>query len=125
MAIANVVLNTKTYTYSQDQNGVILWRDVSGGVPSGFPTLQMSLSSPAKADLPYVLKLKLRIPVVATEASECTCAGDVLRWEEGNVTVQLPQTGTTAERLDFSLQMKDLMANALVLAAEQSLVRPG
>lgn len=129
MAIANVVLNTKTYTYASDQAGIITWLERSGGIPSGFSVLTASLngpSNPSKDDAgPWRMQLNLKLPVVATVDSSCACIGSVLRYEQARVTVEIPNSGTTAERTDFGLRIKDLMADAQVQAMFASLTRPG
>lgn len=127
MAIANVVLNTKTYTYSSDQAGIITWLETSGGIPTGFSRLTMSLrepNDPTKGS-PHRVDLRLRVPIVADESSICNCVGEILRWEDVRISVEIPSSGTTAERTDFALRLKDLLANAQVQSALASLVRPG
>ncbi len=125
MAVANVVLNTKTYAFTSDQGGIITWQEQSGGIPTGFSSLTLALRTPAKTGSPYRLDMRLSLPVVATVDSSCSCIGTVLRYEEARVLVEIPDSGTTAERTDFGLRMKDLLANAQVQAAFASLTRPG
>lgn len=123
MAIANVVLNTKTYTFASDQSGIITWNETSGGIPTGFSKLTLALREPSK-DGPFRLEMRLGMPVVAAVDSACSCTGEVLRHEDARVVVEIPQTGSTAERTDYGLRLKDLLANAQVQAALATLVRP-
>jgi hypothetical protein len=125
MAIASITLNSVVYSYASDQGGIITWRDTTGGIPTGFGTITMRMGLTPSKDGPYRVELGLRLPVVATDDSDCSCAGTLLRYENVRVSVELPQTGTAAERTDFAVRLKDLLANALVQAALSSLVRPG
>lgn len=125
MAIANVVLNTKTYTYASDQGGIITWLETSGGIPTGFSRISLALREPNASGSPYRMELRLSLPVVAEDDSECACTGAILRHEDARVVVEIPNNGTTAERTDFGLRLKDLLANAQVQAALATLVRPG
>lgn len=124
MAIASVVLNTKTYAVESDQNGIITWSETSGGIPTGFSKLTMALRQPAKAGSPFRLDLRLSLPVVATADSACSCTGSVLRHEDARILVEIPDSGSTAERTDFGLRLKDLLADTQVQAALATLVRP-
>lgn len=125
MAIANVVLNTKTYTFASDQGGIITWLEQSGGIPTGFSALTLALRQPNKQGSPYRLEMRLGVPTVAAVDSSCTCTGDVLRSEDARIVVEIPVNGTTAERTDVGLRLKDLLANTQVQAALASLTRPG
>lgn len=126
MAIANLTLNTKTYTYASDQAGIITWNELSGGIPTGFSKATLALREPnGKPNSVYRLEMHLTMPTVAAADSECACTGEVLRNEAGRVIVEIPTTGTTAERTDYGLRLKDLLANAQVQAALASLTRPG
>lgn len=131
MAIANVVLNTKTYTPQSSTGSKVVWAETSGGVPTGFSLLSMELRNPplstdrAKAGAsPFRVTLILDVPVVATEDTDCVCAGGILRWERCRIQVEIPQNGTTAERTDVGLRIKDLLANAQVQATLANLVMP-
>jgi len=124
MTIASVVLNTKTYTFASDQGGIISWQETSGGIPTGFSQLTMALRTPNKPGSPYRLDMRLGVPVVATSDSTCACTGAVLRHEDARIIVEIPDSGTTAERTDVGLRLKDLLANTQVQAALATLVRP-
>ncbi len=125
MAIANLTLNTVTYTYASDVAGVITWLATAGGIPTGFSPVTLALRNPAKFGSPYRLDLRMALPVVATADSACSCTGAVLRSENVRIIAEIPDSGTTAERTDFGLRVKDLVANAQVQAALASLTRPG
>lgn len=128
MAIANVVLNTKTYTPVKSTGQKIDFVEASGGIPTGFSRLSLELRSPNSGDpkkgSPYRAEFVLDLPVVAAVDSECACVGDILRWTKSRVLVEIPQTGTTAERVDFGLRLKDLAADTQVQAILSSLTMP-
>lgn len=126
MAIANVVLNTKTYAFASDQNGVITLLDRAAGVPTGFGSLTISQRPPVGNDVNGVWKtvIGLRLPVVAAEASECVCPGQLQRFSKVTVTIDEPNTGTAAERLDLAEQLDDLFQNAQIKALISTLTRP-
>ncbi len=125
MAVANVVLNTKTYAYSKDVQGIITWLEKSGGIPTGFRSLSLSLQDSADAGKTVREQWVLKIPVVAAVDSACTCTGEVLRTATGRIQLELSPQSSTAERTDFALSMKDLAANAQFQSAIIDLTRPG
>ena len=125
MAVANIVLNTKTYAFSSDQGGIITLLDQSGGIPNGFSELTISLTPPQKGGAVYRAKFGLGLPVVALVDSSCSCVGAIQRFERGSMTFDIPVNGTLAERTDFALRAKDLLANVQIQALLASLTRPG
>jgi hypothetical protein len=125
MAVANVVLNTKTYAYSSDQQGIITWLEKSGGVPTGYQKLTGSIKDSANADVPVRIQWVLTKPTVAASDSTCSCTGEVLRTELGRIQIELDPTGSLAERTDLALCLKDLAANAQFQAMITDLTRPG
>lgn len=124
MSAPNLVLNGKTYTFDSDVSGVITWSDKTGGIPAGFSKVTASLRPSAKSTSPYRVDLRIDIPILAAEDSSCACTGEVLRWETGRISVEIPFTGTTAERTDAATRLKDLIADATVQAMLISLTRP-
>jgi len=115
MAIPNVTLNTKTYTLSADQNGIIRWAETSGGVPSGFSELTDSLRGPlANVKSPaFRVDSQLIVPVVAVADTACVCAGGILRDMRFNVQVLWNPQSTVAERTDGALRFKDWVATTV------------
>lgn len=125
MAIADLTLNTVTYAYNSDQNGVITWLDASGGIPTGFSSVDLSVRAPNKGGTAWRVEANFYHPVVATDDSACSCTGTVLRSEAAKIVVNLPVSGTTAERLDDALRIKDFVATTAFQNALKTLVRPG
>lgn len=126
MAIANVVLNGKTYAFASDQNGVITLLDRAGGVPTSFAALTLSQRPPTNnsQSSPWKTTIGLKLPVVADAASECACPGQVQRTSYVTITIEEPVTGTAAERTDLAEQLDDLFQNAQIKAMIATLTRP-
>lgn len=119
MAIATVTLNTVVYGLSANQGGFISWLATAvSGILSGLSRLTFRQTGPnAQAKDPVVRQeYKLDLPIVADASSECACVGDVLRTYSATISILLPPKGTTAERTDFGLRLKDLLANTAVQA---------
>lgn len=124
MAIANVTLNTKTYGFSSDQNGLVTMLETSGGIPTGFSPFSFRLDAPKSGGQVYRASWNLALPVVATVDSDCTCVGQELRRYAFRSEALIPVTSTTAERTDFGLRIKDVFALAMVQTMMSGLVRP-
>lgn len=125
MTVGNLTLNTKTYTYSTDANGVIGWQESSGGIPTGFSHATSQLLPPRGAKNPaYRMEWRLSLPVVAASTDECMCTGEVLRSSTATFTVLFPPTSSVAERTDFALRLKDLVASSIFQNEIINAVRP-
>lgn len=117
-----IVLNTKTYNYDGfDPNGVVDYMERAGGVPSSF-----SLLAFGQNQTPQYVKnsVKLTIPIVATEDSDCQCAGSVLRVYRLRVELEEPVNGTLAERTDLLLRLQGLVLTAQFESFVKNLVKP-
>lgn len=121
---ANVVLNTKTYTYANTSGGITAWREVSGGVPSSFSPLTARVLAPKKADGAYDVSWKLEVPVVATADDACACTGAVLRAYTVFIDVKVPQGATAAERTDIAARISSLVADSQFQASITGLTQP-
>jgi hypothetical protein len=121
-AQASITLNTVVYVPTGVLNQDAGWINRAGGVPNSFSDADIKVQSPSPGGSVYRVTARLSLPVVAATDTSCVCAGDVLR--DGNVTVQflLPITGTTAERTDLYLRLKDLIASAPFIDAVENLV---
>lgn len=124
MAIATIVINSKTYTPVSFQNGVLTYEETSGGIPTGFSQLTAQLRRPDREGGAYRLDLRLTVPVVAAEDTDCVCAGGLLRKEIHRSLTEIPNNGTTAERTDVQVRIKDLYANASIIAMLKDLTMP-
>lgn len=120
-----ISLNSKTYNFiGFDRNGVSIYQETSGGYPTSFSYLTCRVF-PATAKEPAKVRWRLTMPVVAAEDSDCQCAGAVLRsyeYDEGRINI--PGTGSSAERTDFAARITALAANAQYLASITNLVQP-
>lgn len=105
----NIVLNTKTYNGSGIANGVASYMERSSGLAAGFSPLTAAVKAleSGKSRISW----KLFQPTVAAEASSCSCPGQVLRVNDANIGVRLDPGATLAERTDFALRLKDLVAS--------------
>lgn len=115
-----IVLNTKTYSFSGILNGITGYVERSGGIAAAFSNLTASLRIDSKVRIVW----KLVMPIVAEEASACACPGDVVELADASITIRLDPKMTTAERTDFGLRLKDLVASAEFQAGITSLVQP-
>lgn len=122
----SITLNSKVYNFvGFDKNGVSVYQEVSAGVPTGFSylTCRVVQSTDNKADV--AVRWRLTMPIVAATDSDCSCAGSVLRtyrYDEGKVSI--PAAALAAERTDFALRLKDLVASAAYQASITSLTQP-
>lgn len=107
--MANITLNTKVYNGVGILNGIAQWFERSGGLAGAFSSLTASVVvgfAKSKSRVHW----KIGMPVVAAEASACACPGDAVRRLDADINVRLDSTATLAERTDFALRLKDLVA---------------
>lgn len=102
----SITLNEKTYNGSGIVNGIAIYMDRSAGVSAGFSKLDASVRFETKNRILW----KLSLPIVATEASACSCPGAVLALAAVDLNVRLDPSLTLAQRTDFALRLKDLVA---------------
>lgn len=121
--MANITLNSKTYTGNGVSNGVAWYIERSAGVASGFAPLTGSVRL-AEGKTPSNSKWKLVIPVVAATDSEQAVAGSVLRTAIVDISVRTAANATSAELTDIADQIEDLTANASFKASIASLATP-
>lgn len=121
----SISLNGKTYNFiGFDRNGVSQYQETSAGVPSGFSYLTCKVT-PGVGNADSVVRWRLTMPVVATDDSDCSCAGSILRtyrYDEGKVSI--PATGTAAERTDFAARITELAATTQYVSSVTGLVQP-
>jgi hypothetical protein len=120
----SIVLDGLTYdNVGFNQNGQFVYSEKSAGVPSGFSYLTTKVASgTGKADT--VVKWNLSKPVVATEDSECACAGTVLRSYYVKIEVTIPPGSTAAERIDINDAIQSLVATTQWNGSIESLIQP-
>jgi hypothetical protein len=117
-----ITLNSKVYNFAgYDTNAVSDYQETT----TGIPTAASDLTNRVQQGNGKVVRVKWRliVPIVATEGSECSCAGDVLRTTHVNIEYTLPTTSTLAERQDVRLRIASLVANAQYIASIDNLVQ--
>lgn len=108
--MANITLNTKVYNGSGVLNGIAQYIERSGGVAGAFGALTASVKvafGTAKSRIHW----KVGMPVVAEEASACACPGTVVTRLDADIDVRMDPNASVAERTDFALRLKDLVAS--------------
>lgn len=119
-----ITLNTKVYTFAGfDSTSTSQYLNRPAGQTVGWSNLTARVIPGTKAAASKV-RWKLKLPVIATEASACGCPGELLREMTVDVTVTAASTSTTAELTDASLRVKDLAASPEFLASLASLIQP-
>lgn len=103
-----MILNTKTYSFTGVTNGISAYANRDGGMATGFSNVTTSLRFDSKVRG----QVKLDLPIVASEASACACPGTVTASSDANISFRMDKTLTLAERTDFALRLKDLVASA-------------
>lgn len=121
--MANIVLNTKTYNGSGVINGIAMYTERSAGVAGGFAPLSASVKVGNGSDKTRI-HWKAGLPVVAVEATSCACPGQSLRRADADFNIRMDSAMTLAERTDFALRLKDLVASPEFQASIISLQQP-
>lgn len=119
----SITLNTKAYNFAGLMNGIATYQDRSAGLASGFSALSARVQVTVQNSKSHV-SWKLRLPVVNSESSACSCPGDVLRTSIADIVIQLGASATLAERTDFALRLKDLVASPEFQASIINLGQP-
>lgn len=112
-----LTLNTKTYNGNGVANAIASYTERSGGVASSFSDVTSSL----RIDSKVRGRIKLMLPEVATEASACSCAGDVVTAADAVIEFRIDPNASAAFRADFYARLKDLVATAAVKAMVENL----
>lgn len=120
----SITLNSKVYSYDGMTNQAISqYSDRSGGVPSSFSPLTSKVED-GSASSNTKVRWKLKVPVVATVDSDCSCAGSLLREYITDIVVTVPPGSTATERTDLEARISDLVASAEFSASIISLIQP-
>lgn len=102
-AFTALTLNTKVYSPSSYINGIAQWTERSSEYSAGFSSLtekvwQATNGGQAGA---YHSQSKLKLPVVATVDSTCSCAGTLLGESWIDTHVSVTPSMDAAARLDL------------------------
>jgi hypothetical protein len=117
----SLTLNTKVFTFDGIANAIAAFSNRAAGVVAGFKTVTASIRlTPEKSRVTW----KAGFPVVAEEATSCACPGNVVRRLDADINVRMDPGATTAERTDFALSLKDLVASPEFQASIISLQTP-
>lgn len=118
----SIVLNGKTYGFDGfDKNGVAVYTERSGSMPTSFSVLTFGVESKTDATK---ITVRLSVPIVATEDNSCSCIGAVQRVSRFTWTIEEPNTGTTVERTDWQERIEALTATAQFSALLVNFVKP-
>jgi hypothetical protein len=117
--IANMVLAdgqatpvNHTFTARGVKNGIATWKDLSGGIPAGYPTVTYSLRESTKATQAMKVKSQIAVPkletspsfLVPTEAYRCLL----------NIDAVLPDRCTDQDRKDLYAYGVSLLAHVVL-----------
>lgn len=108
--MANLTLNSKVYTGRGLANLIASWVNMASGLLSAFAQVTGSVKLPQGRDAKANIQWRLKMPIVAEEASACACPGSVVDEIDAYIQVRCSQGVTSAVRTDFALQLKDLVA---------------
>lgn len=118
MTIAGTT-TSKTYDPTSVDSNVAVWKDRSGGIPVGFPTITASLREPGNAGGNYKAVFRLKIPVLETVSGSVngfepapTKAYDV----QAIVEVIVPDRSTLAQRTELKNQLASVVNHAIFSA---------
>lgn len=123
--MANIVVNTKTYSGLGVVNGTAQYVERSAGTASGFSGMSaiVQLAGSSKGSKTRI-RWKFDVPVITAEATPCACPDDVIRAADVDVIVRFAKGATVAERTDITDRLKDLIASAQFRASLISLEQP-
>lgn len=117
-----ITLNTKPYGFAGfTPASISQYFNRPAGPATGFSPLTVRVED-GKAD--QKIRWKLKVPVVATGDSACSCEGSVLRTDFVDIVVTVSKSSTAAERADLALRIKDLAASTEFQSSISNLVQP-
>lgn len=121
-AFVNLTLNTKVFTPDGNTAGTAIWKNRASGFVGGFLTATAKLITGGNAkNAAARVRLSLKLPVVATESSACSCIGDVLYSNTAYVEFQLAAGSSVADRTALLTSLKDMLATTTVSSLVQNL----
>ena len=102
----SLTLNTKVYPFAGIVSGVTSY--VYRGL--GLAGLFSPVTASVKVDTMARVQWKLRVNNPQPEDSGCCTTDPVAGFEEADIKIRMSPNATTAERTDFALRLKDLVA---------------
>lgn len=115
-AQASITLATRVYTPAGTLNGISKWVYRADTIFKGVSELTSSVRGPSKEGVDRI-RLKLLVPLVATEASACACPGSVMSSAIFNGEVVIPDAWSPAQRLEFKDRVVAAIASAMFASA--------
>lgn len=120
----SIVLNSKTYNFDGFlQTGISSYTERAGGVPSSYSPLTCKVDG-VTGNGAVKVRWKLKLPVVATEDTACTCAGTVLRNSTVDLVLTLDRGLTATERSDVLARLQDLVLKPEFTGSVSNLRQP-
>lgn len=108
--MTDITLNTKVYSGRGIANLIATWVNMASGLLAAFAQLTGSVKLPSGKEAKANIQWRLKVPIVAEEASSCACPGQVVDEIDAYIQVRCSQGVSSAVRTDFALQLKDLVA---------------
>lgn len=116
-AFVNLTLDSKVFSPDSNSVGVAVWKNRDSGFVTGFKTATAKVTSDGSANKAVSrVRLSLKLPVIASESSTCTCEGDLLRTNQVSVDFILANASSVAERTSLLTSLKEYLATATVTA---------
>lgn len=122
--MSNLTLNTKVYTGRGVANAIASWMNAGVGLLAGFAHASANVRLPQGKDAKANIQWRLKMPVVAEEASACACPGTAIDEIDAYIQVRCTQGVSSAVRTDLALQLKDLVATPEFQASIISFQQP-
>lgn len=110
-----ITLNSVVYNWvGFDPTGTSRWTATAGGLATSFANLTARVTiggfeGSSKTARMSKSKWRLVTPVIATEDSDCSCAGTVLRTAYVDISADFHPTSTLAERTDMLARLRALV----------------
>lgn len=107
----SITLNSKVYNFAGfDTQQLSNYVNRDAGIPTGFSRLTNRVDD-GQGSANTKVRWKLKVPVVASVDSECSCIGALLRDYTVDIVVTVPPGSTSAERTDLQTRITDLVAS--------------
>ena len=119
--MANMVLNTLTYTGAGVINQVASWWNRASGFAAGFSQANMSLRFSGDK---WRGKGVLTLPTLVAEDSACGCEGQLHDTNDAEFSFRIDPKAGPETRTDLYLRFKDFVGSAQCQALFENLTYP-
>lgn len=123
-AQANIVINdgattpvAKTFSARGADLALAQWKDISSGIPIGFPTITIGTSDRKGTNGSFKTEIRVSVPVLEVISGSdggYTPSPKVAYTMFGKVELTCPNRGTQQNRKDLLAFVKNLMAHSVV-----------